>query len=264
MRFDLSIYTGVGVQWSNQDMLGMFFVSEDGAMERINSNVKVYYEEGEWKMDRNVKVGDESMRVYSYYPYDTLTTLHGMAVTANNGIDYMYGSCNYYVNALNKAVAVKMKPALSYVTVKIKKKNYPFDIKAESVSIQGKGQSIPVAGILDLTTGDISTTERGRYYNRMDAVIEEEYTADCQTQFSVIPMYIKNKTMTRKVEEVEANLTVVINNEPYTVELPQENTFWEQGTSSEVNIAFNGVYLEVESVSIIPWSELYIPPIIIQ
>lgn len=242
-------------EWKENDEISTFFTDGNGEVaDSSNNNVKAFYGMNGWKLEKGIMASWENMKVYAFYPYDKTATTNACIVQANTGTDYMYGSCNYYVNAVNRDIHVNMLPALSYVNVRFRKTNYPDRKIVQSVAITPRDErceKLPVTGVTDIRTGKIRETEYGYYTKEgLDIVLDTEY-GNSSANFSCIPMMIDKETVV---------ISVTVNGNIYKADFPQE-LYLEQGKVNEINITFNGKDIFIESVEIKEWNDILIPPI---
>lgn len=255
VEMSLTVKTEGNHEWKENDEISIFFTDGNGeAADGANNNVKAFYGVNGWKLEKKITASWENMRVYAFYPYDETAEADACIVTANTGTDFMYGSCNYYVNAVNKDIHVNMLPVLSYIKVRFRKTNHPDRKVVQAVTIAPRDErfkELPVTGVMDIRDGKIRNTGFGRYIKeKLGIVLNTEYgssTAD----FSCMPMMLDKEAVA---------ISVTVSGEVYTADFPQ-TLYLEQGKVNEINITFNGKEILIESVEIKEWTDNLIPPI---
>lgn len=247
--------------FNDNDSIGLFIRNHNEEEDTLNANIKAYYARGEWKMTTGVMAGKKDMEAYAYFPYSSQADFRKIPVKGNTEISYLYGKSKYFFNATYNRIDIAMKPALSLLRFNIKKRNIPMERILESISIEGKNKEIPVAGLLDPIDGDISNTRYGSYYKgNIGIVLDTEYSEDSYTGMVVMPMLIT--TRGGKNEAVPVSIVLTISGREYSLILPEEANYWEQGKLNDINIIFNGEEVSVESISIKEWTLEEIPLVI--
>ncbi len=244
--------------FNDNDCIGLFIKNYNEQSDTLNENIKAYYARGEWKMSTSVMAGKENMEAYAYFPYSEDSDIRNVPIKGNTDVSYLYGRSKYYFNAYHNHITIAMKPALSLLRFNIKKRNMPDERILESISIKGDRKELPVAGTLDLTDGTVTNTAYGEYYKGdLGIVIGTEYTDRSYTGMVVMPMFVTTRSSAEPI-----NITLVISGQSYSLVLPEEANYWEQGKLSDINIIFNGEEISVENVSIKDWTLEEIPLVI--
>ena len=247
--------------FNDNDCIGLFIKNCSEENDTLNSNIKAYYARGEWKMSTGVMAGKENMEAYAYFPYSSIADIRKVPVEGNTDVSYLYGKSKYFFNASYNRIDVFMKPALSLLRFNIRKQNMPDERVLESISIKGKEKDLPVAGVIDLITGKIANTSFGEYgKDNIGIVLDNEYDDDSYTSMVVMPMLITTKG--GKSEATPVSIILSISGRQYSLVLPEEANYWEQGKISDINIIFNGEEIHVESISIKEWTLEEIPLVI--
>lgn len=242
-------------QWKEKDEIGLFFVNTNGEVsETSNGNVKGFYDAGRWRLEKPVTASWENMKVYAYFPYDAAATAESCFLAANTREMYMYGNCDYYVNAVTREIHVDMFPALSFIRVRIRKVNYPDEKVMEAVSFTTRGtrapEGLPLSGVLNLLTGEIRNTGYGEYVRKGLQVRLEEEFGDV-VSFSCMPMTLHKETTA---------FGITISGTEYDVQLPQTLCL-EQGMVHQISVTFDGKDVIVECVEVKEWAEEPMPPL---
>lgn len=258
MQLAVSVENVYNYGFNDNDCIGLFIKNYNEQSDTLNENIKAYYARGEWKMSTSVMAGKENMEAYAYFPYSEDSDIRNVPIKGNTDVSYLYGRSKYYFNAYHNHITIAMKPALSLLRFNIKKRNMPDERILESISIKGDRKELPVAGTLDLTDGTVTNTAYGEYYKGdLGIVIGTEYTDRSYTGMVVMPMFVTTRSSAEPI-----NITLVISGQSYSLVLPEEANYWEQGKLSDINIIFNGEEISVENVSIKDWTLEEIPLVI--
>lgn len=252
----LSDYT-----WQDDNTLGLFLtkgvLSKPYRDDRGSYyNVKATMRAGLWRFKpENVWLNDEKAVIYAYSPYANKVDPYALPVETESHTLYMYGThlapqtsvCNIEYKA-----SVEMRYALGLIDIYVRK-TPEFKSKAnlQQITIEGRNDSIrlPIKGTMDITTGDITPTGFGKYeLDKLDKVIPEKYGSSCMFRLTTIP---------RDNAEGEIRMSIVVNGVRLSVLLDGEHD-WQAGVRNVYNLIFDGYDLRVESVTIKPYTEVYV------
>lgn len=252
--------------WKDGDKVGVFLTKDTigNPYEDLPdhySNLRHQYLSGVWFSDPyDIRLTDNEAVMYAYYPFTPNANPQALDVSVRSNIDYMYGTHLLPQRSVKagKAVAyIDMKHVMAMLDFRFRKVDFKAnvvvtDLTLRKVKSTGEADTIialPIAGKLNIQTGDVQYTEYGQIgYKDLFFQLKEEYTTANRFLCYAFPYDIQG-------DEIE--LILGINNKQYTVTLDWQND-WNRAYRAVYNISFTGKYIYIENVEINRWENHYI------
>lgn len=256
--------------WKDGDKVGVYLTEDTlGNTYRdlpdLYDNVWHQYLSGVWFSDPyDIPLTSDTAVIYAYYPFVPNADPRALDVSVRKNIDYMYGTHMYPQNSVkagNAVAYIDMKHVMAMLDIRFRKQDFKANVvvtditirKVKPVSASDTLLSIPLAGKLDIQTGDIKYTEYGQIgYKDLFFQLKDDFIPANRFLCYAFPYDIQG-------DEIE--MVLGINNKNYSVTLDWQND-WNRGFRSVYNITFTGKYIYLENVSIDKWDNKYIDVII--
>lgn len=246
--------------WGTGDQLGVFVTtgSVNSAYEGISSNLNVpfSFNGSSWTSNR-IPLTNNPATIFAYYPYsNSVTDGTSMAVESTTQTDYLYGTGNSTATVLSQNVDINMQHGLSQVLFRMKKgSNYtlgPGSLTKVVISNENSGSSLNSKGVLNISTGAVSTSDPQHL-----TLAATETISSTETPFSAIVMPVSPLSSGNILK-----VTFTIDGEEY-YHFFKQSTEWKQGYRNIYSFELNDNGLEIgggdngsgNGIKIEPWTD---------
>lgn len=256
--------------WKDGNLVGLYLTKDTLGnpyedMPELYSNIRHQFLSGVWFSDPyDIPLTKNEAVLYAYYPFVPNANPFAIDVNVRKQVDYMYGTHMYpqkSVKSGNAVAYMDMKHVMAMLDFRFKKYDFKANVVVSDITIRKVKPTsasdtilaIPLAGKLNIQTGEVSYTEYGQMgYKDLFFQLKDEYTTANRFLCYAFPYDIQG-------DEIE--LVLGINGKNYSVTLDWQND-WNRGYRSVYNITFTGKNLYLENVSIDDWDNKYIDVII--
>lgn len=217
----------------------------------VKSNAISSYDGVKWISDP-VSLTGKMATIYAYYPYSE-DTGNGENITVETAsqTDYLFGKGSNTVNMTTPNVTIGMKHALSKLSFKVKKVNYPANAVLKSISIAGANSySFCSEGTLNCETGIITGKKSGTVSLSCNDNLGTSYIQNHELLVFPLSSTLDNAGDVTATFSIQTDVA----NEVYKVAFPP-GTKWERGVSYVYPLTLDGygLHLNNTDVSITPW-----------
>ncbi len=177
---------------------------------------------GQWQLDKSVYLTKgQAADVYAVYPYVAGTVdRKAVPVDIASQTDLLYSGSAANASFNSNIVTLKMKHALSMLSVNIKKEGYGGEGKVTRMAVNG-GDLIATKGTLNVTNGKIAVTETGALAANVNVTAGASGINGALPSLWVVPFNSKDKSPVK--------ITLTIDGKDYNVDLPEVtmSTGWQ-------------------------------------
>lgn len=250
----LSSYT-----WQDYNTLGLFLTK--GTLDQpyqdnklAYSNIKATMNAGLWNLYPDpVVLTDDKAIIFAYSPYISNANPYAIPVETGTRTLYMYGTHlapQVSVCKGDNIASLEMANAMAIIDIYVRKtENLQGQVFLEEIAIEGRNDSIrlPIKGTLDIMTGQLASTDYGKYgFDKLKQILNTSYSDTCLYRLTAFP---------RDNKENEVYLSIKVNGNRMSLPMNEEHD-WKAGIRNIYNITFNGYDLDVENVQIKPWKDV--------
>ena len=196
-----------------------------------------------WTSDKDVVLSDASGIFYAYYPYSNSVSITEIPVdmTAEDQIDWLYGTPVSDINDTKKDVNVTMNHALANICVNVVRDTYVHEGNVTSISVQSDG--IARKGIFNAAQaipGYKSVSEKNELLERNVSTTLDATATDIM----VVPTG----------EESAITFKVTVDGVVYIAK--SNNVLLEMGNSYMYTLTLNSTFMAVSAVAVTPWNNV--------
>ena len=210
---------GIITDFTDNDRIGLFLTAGGlGSNYQDNpeaSNVPAAYQQGSWKVEKELVLSEEGT-TFAYYPYSDKVT-DGTAVPLEIGsqTDYLYATPSV-VDEKNPVAQIGMKHALSLVSIRVRKNDYQHAGKLTKVEVL----DVQHAGTMNIATGKVTGSGPVAAYSVGRNIVLDDNDL-VKTQLIMLPTVIS-------AAPGNIRFLVTVDEKDYTWDVPKAHN-WEAG-----------------------------------
>lgn len=252
---DVSLGANFSHKWGDLDSISMF-VMRDEQMDiehPENNNVPAVYRYGAWSIESPITITDDKWKAYAYYPYTANLESFKVPIVSGDSVRRMVGKTALPFGFHNNNIVIEMWQPVALVTVYVRKQGKVERKVVDQVRLYKKNSGLPIEGLLDILSQSITYTKMGDYV-KSDLGYEVSSAESAEPiDIEVLPTYQQTKAATVDLSS-PTYLELMINDSPFSAELPKAVNDWESGNHYTINVIYNNDVVTIESVSIRPWN----------
>lgn len=208
---------GIITQFVDDDRIGVF--ASDGELEdKYNgidaNNMPATFFKDKWTIASNLEVKSDGV-AYAYYPYSKdVSNKAAIPIETASQTDYLYSGKEAF-SLTQPQVTLKMKHALSLVSIRIRKNDYQKAGQLQKVELEG----LQTTGSMDIQSGYITKIGgTSTVSNDVDITLDDNNLV--KTETIILPI--------NKIKDSPVKLKVTVDGNVFAFDVPEEHS-WEAG-----------------------------------